>query len=88
MAKDGLAKGAWANLVAPGARFALRVTPGARRNAITREDGLRCSVTAPPEDGRANDAVRTLLAHALGVAPSRLALISGATSRDKVFQLD
>ena len=73
----------------PGAEFALRVTPRAGRNALTEEDGqLRAQVTAVPEDGRANRAVQALLAEALGVARTRLSLIRGATSRDKLFRLD
>ena len=84
-----LAKGAWADLAVPGAVLALRVTPNARQNKLTREDaGLRCSVTAAPEDGNANHAVIVLLAHALGVARSRLVLTQGATARDKLFRLD
>lgn len=78
------------HLAAPGATFALRVTPRARRNDIQRDDDgqLRAQVTSPPEDGRANTAVRDLLAEALGVAKTRLTLIKGATARDKVFRLD
>lgn len=71
-----------------GAEFALHVTPAARRNALTDGAPLRAHVTAPPEDGRANDAVQKLLAKALGVAPSRLRLVRGATSRQKLFRLD
>lgn len=89
MAKDMMAKGAWSDLAVPGQTLALRVTPNARNNTLTREaDGLRCTVTATPEDGNANRAVILLLAHALGVARSRLVLTHGATSRDKVFRLD
>ena len=73
----------------PGAEFALRVTPRASRNQLTEEDGqLRAQVTAVPEDGRANKAVSELLAEALGVAKTRLTLVRGATSREKVFRLD
>jgi hypothetical protein len=73
----------------PGAEFALRVTPRASRNQLSEEDGqLRALVTAVPEDGRANKAVAELLADALGVAKTRLTLIRGATSREKVFRLD
>ncbi|MEZ5720557.1 MAG: DUF167 domain-containing protein [Paracoccaceae bacterium] len=82
-------KGALAHLAVPGAELAVRVTPRAARNAV--EDGpqgLRVSVTAPPEDGKANKAVAKLLGDALGVAKSRLTLLRGATSRDKVFRLD
>lgn len=83
-----MARGDWADLAVEGAEIALRVTPRARRNALTREgDTLRAQVTAPPEDGRANAAVQELLSEALGIAKSRIVLIRGATSRDKVFRL-
>ncbi|MFN3647163.1 MAG: DUF167 domain-containing protein [Gemmobacter sp.] len=75
-------------LALPGAEIAVRVTPRAGRNGIEETpDGLRVRVTAPPEDGKANEAVRRLLAKALGVAPTRLVLVRGATARDKVFRL-
>jgi hypothetical protein len=44
-------------------------------------------VTAPPEAGKANEAVLTLLADALGIHRRDLALTSGRTSRDKVVML-
>ena len=89
MAKGKGAKGEWGDLAVAGSTLALRVTPNARANALTRDGGqLRVTVTATPEDGKANRAVADLLAHALGVAPSRLTLVSGATSRDKVFRID
>ena len=82
-------RGAWAALAVPGAQIALRVTPRARRNALSRESGaIRAQVTAPPEDGRANAAVQALLAEALGIAKTRLVLLRGATSRDKVFRVE
>ena len=82
-------RGDWADLAVPGAEFRLRVTPGARRTALERGEGvIRAHVTAAPEDGKANAAVAELLAEALGVAKSRLVLTRGATARDKVFPLD
>ena len=76
------------HLVQDGAQIAVRVTARARRNAVELRDGqIRISVTAVPEGGKANAAVQKLLARALGVAPSRLELIRGATARDKVFRL-
>jgi uncharacterized protein YggU (UPF0235/DUF167 family) len=82
-------KGEWSELAVPGAEFALRVTPRARREEIARDGaGFRAAVFAPPEDGKANAAVQALLAHALGVAKSRLVLVRGATSREKVFRLE
>ena len=76
------------HLAVPGTEIAVRVTPRGGRDVIEAgAEGLRVRVTAPPEDGKANDAVRRLLAKAMGVAPTRLVLVRGATSRDKVFLL-
>ena len=69
-------------------RLALRVTPGARSPGIEVADGLLLvKVRAKPRDGEANEAVLEALAAALGIAPSRIALLRGATSRDKLVQL-
>lgn len=74
------------HLAVPGAEIAVRVTPRAARSRLLSEGGvLRAFVTVPPEDGKANAAVTALLAAAMNVAPSRLTLQRGATSRDKVF---
>ena len=64
--------------------------PGAKRNAILgeRAGALRVAVTAAPERGKANEAIQTLLAESLGLKPSRISLISGATSRRKRFLLE
>jgi len=73
-------------LARPGTEIALRVTPKAARTSLTLDgDILRATVTAPPENGKANAATRALLAAAMGVAPSRLTLKRGATSRNKMF---
>jgi uncharacterized protein YggU (UPF0235/DUF167 family) len=70
-----------------GTEIALRVTPKASRERLLWQEGqLRAYVTAPPEDGKANEAVRKLLARAMGVAKTQLVLIRGATARDKVFR--
>ncbi|MBO9447125.1 DUF167 domain-containing protein [Ruegeria sp. R14_0] len=70
----------------PGAEISVRVTPKAARDSITSQDGvIRITVTAPPENGKANAAVRAILAKAMGVAPSTLTLRRGQTSREKTF---
>ncbi|MCT2401321.1 DUF167 domain-containing protein [Novosphingobium mangrovi (ex Huang et al. 2023)] len=70
-------------------RLAVRVTPGARIEALEIAEGrLVAKVRAKPQDGKANDAVRALLASALDLAPSRLELLRGATSREKQFRVD
>jgi len=69
-------------------RLAVRATPNASADAVLLpEDGgaLRVRVTAPPEDGRANEAILALLARALGQPRSSLELLRGATGRDKLI---
>ena len=77
------------DLATPGTTLAVRVTPKASRNAVTRDgDALRVTVTTVPENGKATAAVVKLLAKALGVPKSRLTLVRGETSRDKVFRIE
>lgn len=76
------------DLATPGATLAVRVTPRASRNAVLRDgDALRVTVTTVPEGGKANAAVVKLLAKALGIPKSRLELLRGETSRDKLFRI-
>jgi len=75
-------------LADPAGRLAVRVTPGARSEGIELGgERVLVKVRAKPQDGAANEAVLELLADALGVATSRLQLLRGATSRDKLVQL-
>jgi uncharacterized protein YggU (UPF0235/DUF167 family) len=73
---------------------AVRVRPGASRARVGgRYDGpwgpaVVVAVAAPAVDGRATEAARRALAEALGLRPARLALRTGATSRDKLFTID
>jgi uncharacterized protein YggU (UPF0235/DUF167 family) len=48
---------------------------------------LLAKVRAKPEDGKATSAVIELVAEALAIAPSRLQLLRGATSREKLIQI-
>lgn len=64
----------------------MRVTPGARSEAVRIEGGtVYLRVTAPPADGAANAAVLRLLASAMTVPPRKLTLIRGATGRVKLI---
>jgi uncharacterized protein len=71
-------------------RLALRVQPRSRRNEIAgeRAGALLVRVTAPPVDGKANEAVRRLVAKQLGVPVGRVAVIRGESSRDKLVEVD
>lgn len=65
--------------------FLIRVTPRAATNAVggERDGTLLVRVTAPPVDGKANDAVVALLAKVLDVAPSEVHVERGAAARTK-----
>ncbi len=66
----------------------MRVTPGARSESIEIADGrVLVKVRTKPEDGKATAAVRDLLAQALGIAPSQVEMLRGATSREKLFRI-
>ena len=69
--------------------LSVRVIPRAKRNVVTKmEDGsIKVYVAAPPEDGRANDAVVKTIAEWLGVKRRQVAIVTGATSRNKVVRL-
>jgi uncharacterized protein (TIGR00251 family) len=66
--------------------FLVRVQPRAKRNAVqlAAGGGLKVYVTAPPEDGRANEAVVETIAEWLGVKRRQVEIISGSTNRNKV----
>ncbi|HEX8856556.1 MAG TPA: DUF167 domain-containing protein [Thermoleophilaceae bacterium] len=68
----------------------VRVRAGASRNELVgeRAGALLVRVTAPPVDGKANDALRKLVAKIVGVPPGRVALVSGASGRDKLLRLE
>ena len=72
-----------------GAVLRLRVQPRASRDEIVgwQEGALRLRVTAPPVEGEANRAVAVLLARVLGVAPSRVRVVSGARGREKLVRI-
>jgi uncharacterized protein len=63
----------------------VRAQPGARKAKVSGEHNgaLKIAVTAPPQDGRANDALVELLAHLLQLKRAQVELISGDKSRDK-----
>jgi uncharacterized protein YggU (UPF0235/DUF167 family) len=67
-------------------RLALRVIPDARVELLDLAAGhLIAKVRAKAQDGKANAAVIALVARGLGVAPSRLTLLKGASGRDKLL---
>ena len=73
-----------------GATFAVKVHPRARKNAITGEvgDALKVSLTAPPQDGKANAACIEFFAKLLKVPRASVSITSGAASRNKVIRVE
>ena len=72
---------------AQGAQFALRVQPRSSRNAIAGVvgDAVKLAITAPPVDGKANQAVIDFLAELFRVPKSSIAIVSGETGRNKLI---
>jgi uncharacterized protein len=65
----------------------VRVHPGARVNAVTgmHDGALKISLTTPPTDGRANEALIAFVAERLHLPRARVTLLTGATSRSKAL---
>ena len=72
-----------------GAVFAVKIHPRAKKNAITGSvgDALKLAVTAPPIDGRANDACIEFFANLFLVPRSSITIASGESSRRKVIRI-
>ena len=68
--------------------LSVRVTPKAAASRIAAEGGkVRAWVTAPPDKGKANKAVVELVAKALGVPKSAVAIVRGETAREKMLRI-
>ena len=72
-----------------GAIFQVKVHPRAKKNAITGVvgDALKLALTAPPVEGRANEACIAFLAEVLNVPRSSVTIAAGETSRNKVIRI-
>ena len=71
----------------PSIRLRLRVSPGASRSQVVgrHSDGWKVRVGAPPESGKANEALLELLAVTLEVPRNRIEIAAGRGSRDKTI---
>lgn len=72
-----------------GVTFAVRGQPNAKKNAVVGVHGgaVKVAVSAPPEDGRANEAILQTLSDWLGVKRNQVELIRGASNRSKVVRV-
>ena len=67
----------------------VKAVPGARRDEVVGwlGDRLKIRVSAPPEGGRANQAICDLLASELGIRASAIAITRGTSSPEKALTL-
>jgi uncharacterized protein len=73
-----------------GAALAVRVTPRSSRNEIveiTSDGTVRIRLTAPPVEGKANEALRSYLADILEVPKSNIEIVAGTSGRDKLVSV-
>jgi uncharacterized protein (TIGR00251 family) len=72
------------------AQIKVRLRPRAHRDELTgmRDGVLQARVTAAPVDGKANRALCKLIAERLGVAPSRVSVVRGEKSREKLVRVE
>ncbi len=75
--------------VRSGVTFPVQVVPRAGKNEIAgiHGDALKVRLTAPPVEGRANEALIAFLAQRLGVRKSQVEIVAGATSRRKMVRV-
>lgn len=73
-----------------GCRLRVRVRAGARADAVVspHAGALKIAVSAPPERGKANDAVTALLARVLRIHHRRVAVVAGRRSQDKSVAIE
>lgn len=70
-------------------KISVRVKAGAKENLVEDQGGgnYRVRVKAPPVEGKANEALITVLAEHFNVPKSRIRLCSGKTSKHKLFEI-
>ncbi len=83
----------WEKIVSPvtnGCRLNVKITPGSTRTKILGPygDALKIAVNAPPEKGKANEAVIELLVQTVKIPRQRIHLLAGQTSPRKTLLLE
>jgi hypothetical protein len=71
-------------------RLSVKVQPGASRNAVVGKNGeeWKLAVTAPPVEGRANQACIELVAERLGIPRSAVRIARGQSGRKKILEIE
>jgi len=75
--------------VVDGCTVSVRVQPGARKDTVLGLHGgaVKIALSAPPVDGKANDALVAFVAEKVGLPRARVSLLSGMTNRNKVLRV-
>jgi uncharacterized protein (TIGR00251 family) len=69
--------------------ISVRLQPKSSQNRLEQDgETYKAWVSAPPVDGAANEALIKLIAKHFGVAPSKVNIVRGHTSREKVLEVD
>jgi uncharacterized protein len=73
-----------------GIRFSAIIQPRSSKNEISGlyNSSLKIRLTSPPVDGAANKTCVKFLARWLGVSPSRVRIVSGLSSKNKIIEID
>lgn len=89
MARSGSIPGGPFFILELGMRIYVKARPGSREEKIEQIDDTHfvVSVKEPPKEGRANEAVVRTLAEYFKVAPSSIRLVSGFSSKNKIFEI-
>jgi hypothetical protein len=79
----------FASDVPDGCTLTIRLHPGARKNAVTgiHAEAVKIALTAPPVDGKANEALIVFLAETFHLPRARINIVAGPTSRSKTIRI-
>jgi uncharacterized protein (TIGR00251 family) len=80
----------WCRKSADGWLLAIHIQPGAKRSQVAGLHGeaLKIRIAAPPLEGRANAALEAFIADALGLAKSKVSVVKGLQSREKLVAVN
>ena len=73
-----------------GIRFSAIIQPRSSKNEVTGvyNDALKIRLTSPPVDGEANKACMIFFAKWLGISPSKISIVQGLSSKNKIIEVD
>ena len=71
-------------------RFSAIIQPRSSKNEVTGvyNDALKIRLTSPPVDNKANKACMSFFAKWLGISPSKISIVQGLSSKNKIIEVD